>query len=241
MVNIGDVSSMKRVAVIIPTKNEALKIEALLRHLNNIRAKDDFRILVMDSPASEDNIQSKVLALKAEYHQSKQEGRAAQMHAGAQLCEEEILCFLHADVLPNTRFIQEIRSCLEAEYDFGYFSYRFDKDSLMLRMNAWFTKFDGFYTGGGDQILFILNERYKESGGFNPDQSFMEDYIFHKTLKKAGFNYKIIDKPSRVSARKYVSNPYWKVNMLNLYVLLAFKMGRDPRVLREIYQRNLSD
>ena len=227
------------VSIVIPTLNEQVKIGLLLDHLASLHSFDSLEVIVVDSSDSADNIASLVKSYGALYMKSVKGGRGAQLSQGAEHAQGDVLCFLHADVLPAAGFVESLLAALDEGIDFGYFSYRFDKPSLLLKFNAWWTQFKGFFTGGGDQLLFIKREVYFQSGGYNTEQEFMEDFEFHRRLVEQGYKFSIIHKPSTVSARKYEHHSYWKVNYMNITTLFNFKRGKEPSKLKERYQRAL--
>jgi glycosyltransferase involved in cell wall biosynthesis len=229
----------QRVSIIIPTLNEKSKIGLLLEHLRNMYPARSMQIIVVDSAKSTDDIEAIVKSYDALYVKSENESRAAQLSEGALFADAPVFCFIHADVFPAEGFIEALLAELADGTEFGYFSYHFDSPSFLLKLNAWFTQFKGFFTGGGDQMLFIKKAVYMSSGGFDPKQEFMEDFELHYRLKHSGFSYSIIHLPSLVSARKYDHNPYWKVNYLNFITLFDFKRGKNIRMLKLRYQTAL--
>ncbi len=226
-------------SVVIPTLNEGSRIVGLLDDLFSRDTTGTLEVIVVDAEKSSDGIKERVQSYNASYIKSNSNSRSAQMHEGALLSSRPLIAFLHADVTPPQYFIESIEETLASGLDFGYFSYRFDKASLLLRVNGWFTKFKGVFTGGGDQMLFMTKRTYEDSGGFDTTCQFMEDFEYHSRLVKGGYHFTIINRPATVSARKYEKNSYLKVNLVNLYTILAFRLGKDPVKLKSTYARLL--
>ena len=170
---------------------------------------------------------------------NQRKGRAKQMNDGTINAQGDTLVFLHADVFPPEGFFADIKKTILEGFDAGFFSYQFDKKSLLLRVNASFTKRYGLFTGGGDQCLFIKKSVFEKLGGFDEDQVLMEDFEFFKRMKKAGVKYKIVENDLLVSARKYDKNSYLRVNLSNLLLMLLFKMGMAPKKLKSLHNRLL--
>jgi len=166
-------------------------------------------------------------------------GRALQINTAAKLAKGNILIFLHADVLPPSGFFDDIKTTLSNGYDAGFFSYRFDKESFFLNINASFTGRDGIFTGGGDQCLFIRRTIFEELGRFDENQVIMEDFEFFYRMKKFKVPYKIVKNDLVVSSRKYEKNSYLRVNLSNLLLLTLFKLKVSPERIRSLHYRLL--
>lgn len=223
------------VTVIIPARNEKENLTRLLPYLKEIGSAHPFEIIVACAqsctidysffPSSEN-----ILFIKC-----KTDGRAPQMNEAATLARGTIFAFLHADALPPITFFSDIEHAVSREYDAGYFSYTFDKDRFLLRINASTTYKKGIFTGGGDQCLFIQRTVFEHLGKFKHDQLFMEDFEFYNRMKKNKVNFTIVQNPLTISARKYDNNSYVRVNISNLIVLLLFKCGYPSKKLKSLY------
>lgn len=103
----------------------------------------------------------------------------------------------------------------------------------MLQLNAFFTRFDHFVCYGGDQTLFITKQFFNLLSGFNSDMRIMEDYeIVMRAKSKA--RYKIMQKDALVSARKYNTNRWFKVQRTNYIITKMYKKGasQEARIRR---------
>lgn len=224
------------VSVIIPAHNEKENLERLLPHLREIGTGHDFEIIVAQSSDSTDAgraaFPGQVILVRA-----GAKGRAVQMNYGARFARGGILAFLHADVLPPGTFLKDIENTIREGYKAGFFSYRFDKVNLLLRINASFTARDGIFTGGGDQCLFIDTGTFREMEGFDESQVLMEDFEFFSRMKKNGIPYKIVKNDLIVSARKYNYNSYARINLSNLLLILLFKFGYPAKKLKVLHNR----
>lgn len=229
------------VSVIVPTLNEERRIVPLVEQIHTFGSEVIKEILVADAARSSDRTlevlqgQEKVFAF-----QSSATSRASQMNEAAQKAQGDVLYFVHADVVPPSSCIQDLNGAIDSGYDFGFFSYQFNSDNPLLKINSYCTRFDGLFTGGGDQTFFIKRQVFQEMGGFTQDLTFMEDYDFFWRLKKENYRYTIIKKNVLVSPRKYEGNSWVKVNALNLCVLTLFRLGFCPKKLKKMYQWVLS-
>jgi rSAM/selenodomain-associated transferase 2 len=227
------------ISVVIPAFNEKANLKRLVPLLDQLSTKHTVEVLISVGTCKNsfcDSLKAfENLILVAE----KRKGRAKQMNDGVTASKGDILVFLHADVIPPKGFFNDIERTIAAGYDAGFFSYRFDKDSFLLRMNASFTKRDGLFTGGGDQCLFIKKSTFETLGGFNEEQILMEDFEFFKRMKKKSIAYKIVPNDLLVSARKYEKNSYLRVNLSNLLLVVLFKMGVSPLKLKSLHNRLL--
>jgi GT2 family glycosyltransferase len=108
----------------------------------------------------------------------------------------------------------------------------------LLKVNAWFTQFNGLLSGGGDQTLFIRKDVFWELGGFDETYCLMEDFELVRRIKKK-YNFKVIPKRILVSARKYEKNSWFRVQVANLIVFGLFFLNHPPSKLKVLYSRLL--
>ena len=221
-------------SIIIPAHNERKNLETLLPLLDTLRKGHKTEILISLSNTTNDGSKSVLEAYNVRSIICDAKGRAAQMNTASRLSEQDILVFLHADVIPPENFLRDIEDTIHAGYDAGFFSYRFDKKSFFLQINAYFTAKDGIFTGGGDQCLFIKKEAFEDLGGFDERQVLMEDFEFFRRMKKKGLRYTIVKNDLIVSARKYKNNSYLKVNLTNFLLVVLFKCGYPANKIKSI-------
>jgi len=225
------------ISVIIPTYNEADRILPLLNRIQTLSQDYLEEVIVANAADSEDHLSEIVSEMEhVTCLHCARTSRASQMNEAARLAQGEILYFVHADVLPPKGCLRDIYNAITSGYDFGLFSYQFDSDHRLLKINSYFTRFDSIFTGGGDQTFFIKKEVFESMGGYVEDLAIMEDFDFFWRLKKAGYKFSIIDNCVKVSARKYDSNSYFKVNLVNLITVILFRLGFCSKRLRRFYQ-----
>lgn len=227
---------MTKLGIIIPTYNEKERIEVLIERLKTCPSAD---IHVVDAKDSNDGLPELLADHELNVHVSNFTNRAKQLNYGAKSSTAEILYFVHADCLPPLGFQKHIYKALEEGNHYGYFSYKFDSPSWLLKINAWTTTFKNLWTGGGDQTFFITRELFESMGGFDESCELCEDFEFYKKLLTRKLPFKIINEPVTISARKYEKRSYLKVTWANFIVFRMFKQGHRGKELREKYHELL--
>ena len=221
-----------QISVIIPTWKEAANIEKLVQHLQRIRTDELLEIIVTDG-GSPDRTGALAEAAGAKVLISPRKGRGPQMNYAASKAQGDVLYFVHADVLPPENCFQDIAAACQAGCPAGCFTYRFDSDRPMLRFMAAMNKIDSPAIGGGDQTLFVKKDLFEKLGGFK-DYVIMEDFDFVWRLRKK-YPFRIIKNDALVSARKYESNSYLRVQFANLLIIAMFRMNCSQKTLAKTY------
>ena len=228
-----------KISVIIPTYNEADNIGCLIESLKIYGEKHLHEIIIADSPNSTDTTKEIAQKLGAIAQKSPQKGRAFQMNFGASLATGEILYFVHADIKVNPDYAFDIVNAINSGHNFGCYRYQFDTDDWLLKVNAFCTRMPFIWCRGGDQTLFIRKKDFLKVGKFRDDYQIMEDYEFIIRAKKV-LKFKIIPKNVVVSARKYKTNSYLRVQKANLKVMRMFLSGKaSQEEMIETYHRML--
>lgn len=225
------------ISIIIPTYNEESTIQHLVSFLHENGKNHISEIIISDGGSNDNTLikaqNSGAIALKA-----PQKGRAFQMDYGASFSTGNILYFVHADTIPPASFVDDISDAFHKGYDFGRFRTQFNSSSLLLKINAFFTRFDWFICYGGDQSLFINKDFYQRINGFNTSMKIMEDYEVVTRGKQYG-NYIVIQKDTLVSARKYNKNSWIRVLCTHLKIVKMYKKGASQEDLISTYQSRL--
>lgn len=225
-------------SLIIPTFNEETKIS----HLLEVIIENSFtstEVIVVDGGSSDRTVELIKKYPSVRLIETKKACRALQLNEGALQAKGDILYFVHADVLPPITFDKDIFEAISAGNDFGCYRFVFDKNALMLKFNAWWTRFDFMFCRGGDQTLFVLKDVFKKLNGFDENFVIMEDFDFIRRARKQ-FKFRIVPKNVIVSARKYRLNSYFKVNLVNLYSYWCFMLKKSPQKIKNNYKNWLT-
>ena len=133
----------------------------LLSYLFEINENRDIEIIIIDGGSDDKTIEvANVFSVRI--LQSSKRSRAIQMNLGAQNANGEILYFLHADAIPPKTVFQDIVKEVNKGFKLGGFRFRFDSKKILLKLNAWFTRFPFLICRGGDQSMFVKNSQVVE-------------------------------------------------------------------------------
>jgi len=227
-----------KISIIIPTYNEAKHVGRLIEYLRkqDMGCVDD--IIVSDGGSNDDTM---MIAAHAKAHTviSPSNGRAPQLNYGASFAQGDVLSFVHADTIPPKTYAQDIILAVTGGYDLGRFLSEYQSDSWLLKINSFLSRIDTFEGMGADQTLFIKRSLFQENGGFNTSIKIMEEFEFCSRARH-NKNYKIIQKPVLISARKYKTNSWLKVQKANYIAMKMFKAGASQDSIAKRYREMLN-
>lgn len=225
-------------SVIIPTRNEAANIGRLVADLRRYAPPGAVEILVVDAGSTDDTA-AVARAAGATLLTSARPGRAAQMNLGAQQARGDVFYFVHADVGIHPDYVATIRAAVARGHAAGCYRFRFDSPHPLLRLNSYGTRFKGLMSRGGDQTLFITRALFEQLGGFNERFVIMEDFeIIERIRRVAGFH--IVPQDVVVSARKYETNSWLRVQLANLTAFAMYFLRLAPTRIARTYKALLN-
>lgn len=226
-----------KISIIIPTYNEDGNIEGLLQHLKKNNNENIAEIIVSDGGSSDDTL-TIAGANGAVALESPVAGRAGQMNYALEHATGDIYYFVHADSKPPESYTDDILNAINEGFDCGSFRTAFDSDKYLLRINAFFTRFNYLFFRGGDQSIFVTRDLMNKVGEYKEDMLIMEDYDFIERIQKHG-KFKLIPKSTLVSARKYDENSWLKVQLANYAVVKLYNKGATQEEMITTYKRML--
>ncbi|WP_210518599.1 TIGR04283 family arsenosugar biosynthesis glycosyltransferase [Hymenobacter terricola] len=225
-------------SVIIPTFNEAATIARLVQELRRYDPRREVEILVVDAH-SPDGTADAARRAGATVLLAPRPGRAAQMNHGAAHATGDILYFVHADVGIHPGYVATIRAAVGRGYEAGCYRFRFDSRHPLLRINSFGTRFEGLMSRGGDQTLFITKVLFQRLGGFNERFVIMEDFEIIIRIRRAAL-FLIVPHDVLISARKYETNGWLRVQIANLTAFSLFFLKVSPARIARTYKAMLN-
>ncbi len=231
-------SSARMLSVIIPTYNEVANIGRLVADLRRYAPPGSIEILVVDARSPDGTAEAARVA-GATVLEAPKPGRAAQLNYGAQHARGDIFYFVHADVGIHPDYVATVQAAVAQGHAAGCYRFRFDSPHPLLRINSYGTRFKGIMSRGGDQTLFVTRALFEQLGGFNEQFVIMEDFEIIQRIQRVASFY-IVPLDVVVSARKYETNSWLRVQIANLTAFaLYFLKQPTPRIART-YKRMLN-
>ena len=219
------------ISIIIPALNEA---DSIRETLDALQIFDNVEVILVDGGSRDATI-----SIAAEYAvkilHSPQRGRGRQLRIGGRAAKGEILWFVHADTLPPTDAVFQIKRALkDSRVGGGNFTIRFDGERFAAKFLTWlYPKLNYLGLIYGDSAIFVRREIYERIGGFQPFPIF-EDLDFVERLKREG---NIVTLPAVVttSSRRF-ENASFIFTFLRWTILqLLYWCGVSPEALLKIY------
>jgi rSAM/selenodomain-associated transferase 2 len=225
--------------IIMPVLNEAAGIDAALHALQPLLARGA-RLVVVDGGSCDDTAE-RVRAFATQQPGVQclvaPPGRARQMNAGAQVCGDGLLLFLHADTtLPPQADARIAAALADGRHGWGRFDVRIAGRQPMLPVIAFFMNLRSRLTGmaTGDQALFMTRAAFEAVGGY-PEQPLMEDIELSARLKRrsppACLRAKVL-----TSGRRWETRGVWRTVWLMWRLRWAYWRGVAPAHLAELYR-----
>jgi rSAM/selenodomain-associated transferase 2 len=226
------------ISIIIPTYQEADSIAELIQFLSKTTKKCDCEIIIVDGGSNDNTLQIAQQSGIVTTVVAPERGRAAQMNYGASIAKGNVFYFIHADTIPPPTFAQDIQQAIQEGYTFGRYQSKFKSNNLLLKLNAFFSRFDWFVCYGGDQTLYITAELFKLIQGFNDEIKIMEEYDLVMRAKTVAA-YKIFKGKALISARKYDNRSWLAVQKANYIAVKMFKAGATQDAIVSTYKKML--
>ena len=217
-----------RLAVIVPTLDEAAGIGASLEALAPLRARGH-EVIVVDGGSSDATVE--LARPLADQVLSSARGRAIQMNTGARAARAEALVFLHADTrlpaLADALIINGLKV-----YPWGRFDVRIAGSHPLLGLVACTMNLRSRLTGiaTGDQAIFVRREVFV---GF-PEIALMEDIAFSRAMKRVGAPACLRERVT-TSGRRWEARGVLRTVVLMWRLRLLYALGVEPQRLARDY------
>jgi len=217
------------ISIIIPVHKEPA-ILPLLDHLEQLKGNKEIIIVDGEGGAIQE-IRKKNIKLL-----TSKPGRAQQMNKGAQLAQDDILLFLHADThLPNNALL--LINEASKHYNAGAFNLGFTSNKLIYRTIAKVSTWRSRITRVpyGDQAQWFRKEFFQKINGY--PEGFMEDLRIMKKVKQAGDKIRIINSTVKTSPRRWEQQGIIKNTLKNWIVTVLYYLGLKAETLKRVYNR----
>jgi len=216
-------------SIIIPTLNEATRVERLLQSLAGL---NHIEVIVVDGGSLDSTV---LLArLYADIVIETHAGRAWQMNQGAQIASGDILWFLHADSIIPAHAVKTIDNACKKKA-WGRFDIRLSGKQRLLKWVSFMMNKRSCLTqiATGDQGLFVHADLFHQIGGF-PNIPLMEDIAISHRLKRKT-RMCCLHSTLTTSSRRWQQNGILKTIILMWSLRLAYTIGISPEILYRIY------
>ena len=227
-----------KISIIIPTFNEKENIEKIITYLLSVPQKERIEIIIADGGSTDNTIQL-ARQLNVLTTVSPVKGRAGQMNHGVSLATGDIFYFIHADSRPPLTYFTDIEQALSKRFNCGCYRSKFDSNNFMLKINAFFTRLNVLFCRGGDQTIFVTKDLFEKVGPYKNEMLIMEDYDFLARIRKQG-KFKLFNKATVFSARKYEGNSWLKVQKANLKIVRMYKKGKSQEEMLNTYKQMIN-
>lgn len=240
---------MARVAIIIPTFNEASNLGRSLHQLKGLDPPA-FEVWVVDG-GSQDETVAIAQAANVQILECDRKGRSVQMNAGANAAKADILCFLHADtwvpddliaVIKHTLtdpkiacggFVALMSGAQTTRWGISLHNYLKTYYAPLLFKPHLF--FKGLRLLFGDQVMFCRRADFWECGGFDEALPIMEDGDLCLRLIKKGRIYQV-DRVVQTSDRRVAHWGSLKATAIYLYIGILWGVGVSAADLKRFYE-----
>jgi len=216
------VRPLPSLSVIIPTLNEAPRIQSLVSALLN-QTLAPLEILVCDGDSDDDTArlagQAGATVLKCE------RGTSRQRNFGARKASGELLVFLDADDLPSPRFLEQVARSFQAfpfaiacpwfvARDAGFFVH-----AIYFAFNVGFSLGQSTLRTGSGVCLICPRDKFRAAGGFDETMHLGEDVRLIRALCPRFGAHRHLWVPLETSGRRFANQGAWR--LVGFYALIS--------------------
>lgn len=223
------------VSVVIPSLNEADRIERCIASARRGYPESEVEIVVVDGGSSDGTAE---LVAPAEHVLHAEHGRAVQMNAGAEAAGGQAFAFCHADTQLPGGWREVVLSALATPgVSGGCFRVRFEPARGVLRILNRLPFPRNWRFVFGDQVQFMARDTFEAIGGF-PEIPLMEDVEMARSLARHG---RIVRVGSTVvtSSRRFLDHGPLRQLLVDIACWIRYLLfGACAEELSRVYQQS---
>lgn len=222
-----------KISIIIPALNEARALRQNLPKLQTYRDRGHEIILV--DGGSHDQSLAVARPMVDRFIQTVK-GRAHQMNEGAEVANNEVLLFLHADTgLPDLADELILKALDSTQHGWGRFNVKFSNEKFIFKVISVAMNIRSAMSGiaTGDQAIFVNKLLFEDVGLFDRIP-LMEDVALSKKLLKYS-RPSCLQETVRTSSRRWEKNGIYRTIFLMWRLRLAYFLGARPEKLADQY------
>ena len=221
------------ISIIIPTLNSETELYETLRSLFEGIENNLITELIISDGGSTDNIKKIVNEVGAILVEGSW-GRGLQISKGIEKSQGEWILILHADTSLSLDWSVKLLQKINKNFAY-HFKLKFKSKSLFARVLEYWAQIRSRFLGlpYGDQGFLIHRDLLDTIGEF-PKIPIMEDIALADRLKG---RIKPLDIIALTSAEKYHNNGWLRQSMINFFILIQYRLGKDPHKLFQLYYK----
>ncbi|MEN0109937.1 MAG: TIGR04283 family arsenosugar biosynthesis glycosyltransferase [Planctomycetota bacterium] len=232
----GEAESAATLSVLVPTLNEAERIEACVASAYGLaRAwSGPIEVIVADG-GSGDDTRDRASTAGALVLESPP-GRGGQLRAAAAASVGDVLLMLHADCVIDPAAGGQLREAIrDRGVQVGAFRQRIEAAGIAYRLIEHGNAFRArrLRLPYGDQAIFLRRETLAAIGGL-PNLPLMEDVALMQRVRRIA-RPALLAGPVKVSARRWRSNGVVRQTLRNWALLAAFAAGVPAERIASCY------
>ncbi len=222
------------ISIIIPTLNSENELCETIGSLVEGIENNLIRELIISDGGSTDKTKSIAYKAGAVVVEGPC-GRGLQISNGIDKSLGDWILILHADTSLSMDWSLKILQKTDKSFAY-YFKLKFKSRSLFARILEFWAHLRSKFLGlpYGDQGLFIHRDLINAVGEF-PKIPIMEDVALADKLK---CKIKPMNIQAHTSAEKYQNKGWIRQSMINFFIFIQFRLGKDPHKLFKRYYNN---
>ena len=222
------------ISIIIPTFNSEPDLHETLGSLFEGIENNLIRELIISDGGSTDKTKLIANEVGAIFVEGSC-GRGLQINKGIDKSKGDWILILHSDTSLSLDW--SLKLLEKIDKNFGYhFKLKFKSKSLFARFLEYWAQVRSKFLGlpYGDQG-FLLHRDLLDIIEVFPEIPIMEDIALADRLKG---KIRPLDILAHTSAEKYHKNGWLRQSMINFFILIQYRLGKDPNQLFKFYYKN---